>query len=509
MSISVQKSDAEKLKVAEAKLEKQTTDWLVAQEELKKLAGETSKHVGDANEAEFETVRKLLSDVRSDLISSQKALASSRQKIESQDQLLEMQLAELEEQRRSIMSYMISLRDAGVEVEGEKAKLRVAEAQNKELERDLSLEKELVSELQKELDKERLSLKEAIVEISTLKEEIDRKSAAFEQSQTFLKSKESELVEARLEIQHLKSEQASLLLILEEKDLELSNAKTMLEEVNKEIDELKRILRSREEELTKAMSMLKEKDEHVQTIEHNLSNAKSRFTEAEMVVEKIVDLTKEAVLSFDDEEGYHALGPLDQNNDSLTPSWLDGFGDSFKWQKKQLEAELVFTRESLKTKEMEILAAQKDLTIKDEELKTVIRKLEAKEKEITELKGDKDGIKQLYALAQERMGDKSVGDLAIEKLQFEVAQLEVEAATSALQKIAEMSRELLNKTGLCVELEASDHDMSLYKQDNTEARINAINANKCSVEVQSEVSRLLTLTQQLVVEANVTGYMSQ
>ncbi|KAL0311764.1 UNVERIFIED_CONTAM: hypothetical protein Sradi_5575700 [Sesamum radiatum] len=459
----MQKSEAEKLKVAEAKLEKQTMDWLVAQEQLKKLAEETSNHVGKANETleEFGRVKKLLSDVRSELVSSQKALASSRQKMEGQDQLLERQLTELEEQRRSVMSYMKSLRDAEVEVESERVKLRVAEARTR-------------------------SLKGIYPWRKSLLKEIDDKSAAFEQTQTLLKAKESELVEARLEIQQLRSGHASLQLVLEEKNLELSDAKKMLEEVNQEIAELKGILFSREDELHQAI-----------------------FAEAETVVEKIVDLTKEVVLSFN-EEGCSALSPLDHNNVRLPPPLLYGPADGFKWQKKQLEAELEFTRQSLRAKEMEILAAEKALTIKDEELKMVLQKLDAREKEITELKRemmqDKDDLRQLNALAQERIGEKSVGDLAIEKLQLEAAQLEVEAATNALQKITEMSRELLNKAGLTIE---ADYDTSLFEQNGSEARINAISDNECPAEVKSELSRLLTLTEQLVKEAGIAGDTSQ
>lgn len=284
--------------------------------------------------------------------------------------------------------------------------------------------------------------------------------------------------------------------------------KKMLEEVNQEIAELNGILFSREDELHQAMSMLKEKDEHSQTMQHELSNAKLRFAEAETVVEKIVDLTKEVVLSFN-QEGCSALSPFEQNNVRLPPPLLYGPADGFKWQKKQLEAELEFTRQSLRAKEMEILAAQKALTIKDEELKMVLQKLDAREKEITELKRDmmrdKDDLRKLNALAQERIGERSVGDLAIEKLQLEAAQLEVEAATSALQKITEMSRELLNEAGLTIEAD----DTSLFEQNGSEARINAITDNECSGEVKSELSRLLTLTEQLVKEAGIAGETSQ
>ncbi|KAK9279062.1 hypothetical protein L1049_012737 [Liquidambar formosana] len=109
-------------------------------------------------------------------------------------------------------------------------------------------------------------------------------------------------------------------------------------------------------------------------------------------------------------------------------------------------------------KEMKVLAAQRALNIKDEELKMILGKLDAREKELKRIKEevieDANDLKKLYALAQERIGEKSIGDLAIEKLQIEAAQLEVEAATSALHKLAEMSQELLNKASLSIEADS-------------------------------------------------------
>jgi hypothetical protein len=51
------------------------------------------------------------------------------------------------------------------------------------------------------------------------------------------------------------------------------------------------------------------------------------------------------------------------------------------WQQKRLENVLELTKENLKTKEMEVLAAQRALTIKDEELKMTLARLDAKEGE--------------------------------------------------------------------------------------------------------------------------------
>ena len=59
---------------------------------------------------------------------------------------------------------------------------------------------------------------------------------------------------------------------------------------------------------------------------------------------------------------------------------------------------------------MEVLAAQRALTIKDDELKIVLGRLEAREKELQRLKvemvEDANDLRKLYALPQERIGEK-------------------------------------------------------------------------------------------------------
>lgn len=495
VSMIMQKTEEEKLRAVEAKLEKQTVDWLVAQEDLKKLAKEASKYTGEANETleDFRRVKKLLADVRSELVLSQKALSSSRQKMEDQQKLLEKQLIELEEQRRSVLSYMTSLRDARVEVESGRVKLRVAEARNKELERDLSMEKELLEELQKDLDRERLSLKQATEEMSFLQKELVRRETEFREAQDLLEVKESELVEARLEIQYLKSEQASLQLMLEDKDLELSNARNMLGKMNQEIAELRVLMNSRDNQLMQVNTMLKDKDEQVQTLWHDLNDTKLRFSEAESVVEQIVELSNNMVLSIKDGD-YNALTPSNEKPE-----------DNFKWQKKQLETELEIMRESLRSREMEVLAAQRALTIKETELNMVLGKLDEREKELKEMKEeltrDSEDLRKLYALAQERIGEKTVGDLAIEKLQLEAAQLEIEAATSALQKITDMSRELLDKASLSIQ---TDYDTAIYPLNGSEIGTSVANEEYLG-EVKTEVARLSALTEKLLEEAGIVG----
>ncbi|XAR69389.1 hypothetical protein NMG60_11000942 [Bertholletia excelsa] len=504
-SVSLQECEREKLKVAEAGLEKKTTEWFLAQEELKRLEDEASKYKEEANKTleDFRRVKKLLSDVRSELVLSQNALASSRQKVEDQELLLQKQLGEIEVQKQSVMSYTKSLEDAQIELESERAKLRVAEDRNKELERDLSLEKELVELLQEELDKERDSLQQAIEEKSSIQEELDQERTKFSETQNLLQGKESELVEARIEIHCLKSELTSFQLILEEKDLELVNARRKLEEVNEEIAELRNLLNSQEKQLIQATSTLKDKEENLQIIQHELNDTKLKYSEAETVVKRIVDLTNKLIISVKDED-YEGSETYNDVERELLDPLLKKSTDDFTWQKKQLESALEFTRESLRSKEKEVLSAQRALTVRDEELKKVLERLDAKERELKKVKEemvqDANDVRNLYAIAQERIGGRTISDLAIEKLQLEAAQLEVEAAIGALHKLAEMSQELLGKA--CLSLDADSNTEVLLLNNGSDPSLGVVN-NMQFGEFKTEVARLSALTDQLVKEAGI------
>ncbi|KAJ4913696.1 Myosin heavy chain-related protein [Raphanus sativus] len=461
VSIAAKKLEGEKLRETEASLRKQTEEWLVAQVEVSKLQEVTVKRLGEANETmeDFRRVKKLLTDVRFELVSSREALLSSR-----------AQMGEKE-----------------LEVESERVKLRVAEAKNFALEREISLQKELLEELREELKKERSLLEKAMLDISTIQDELDKKTNEFQVSQSLLQEKESSLVEAKLEIQHLKSEQASLELLLQEKDEELTEARNKLEEVNREVTELKMLMINREDELTQAAELLKEKDVHLHRIEDELGSSEMRVSEAEMVVERIAELTSRLVMST--------------TKDLISVEALEKQPRvDYGMENKRLVMELNFTRENLRLKEMEVLAAQRALTFKDEEINVVMGRLEAKERELKKLKeetdSDSEDLKMLYALAQERIEGKTMGDLAIEKLQLEAAQLEVEAATSALQKLAEMSTELLTQADMSI----IDADSSFVVIPDDEVNQQE---NSCIDEVKTEVGRLWSLTEKLLENAGM------
>ncbi|KAI3687117.1 hypothetical protein L1987_80808 [Smallanthus sonchifolius] len=481
--------EEENLKVVEGNLEKQTMDWLLAQEEMRNLADEASKHTveGDENLQEFTRVKKLLADVRLELVSSQKSLASSRKEMEDQQEVLEKELLELEQHRESLIAYAKSLGDAEVEVESERVKLRLAEARNQELKRDLLIEKDVIKELQNQLDDEKHSLLQATEEMSVLRDELDRKKSEYESMRIALESKESQLVEAKLEIQHLKSTQAFLELMLKEKESELSQAQEMLSEVNQEILNLKMLLSSRETELTETTTMLKERDKQVEKIQHDRDETNLKYFEARSVVERIFELTNKVVSSIEHE-------------------------GQILSKEKQLETELDLMMETLRSREMEVLQTRRALTIKENELKMALNKLNERENEMKEMRQElttgADESRKLYEMVQER-----IGELAIEKLELEAAQLEVEAATNALEKITEMSRELLRATSVLVEV---DYDIDISTKNIPETASEngclavknipeTVSENGCLAELKTEVARLSDWTETLVREAGIDG----
>jgi chromosome segregation ATPase len=503
ISKATKKLEQEKLRETEANLKKQTEEWLIAQDEVNKLKEETVKRLGEANETmeDFMKVKKLLTDVRFELISSREALVFSREQMEEKELLLEKQLEELEEQRKSVLSYMQSLRDAHTEVESERVKLRVVEAKNFALEREISVQKELLEDLREELQKEKPLLELAMHDISVIQDELYKKANAFQVSQNLLQEKESSLVEAKLEIQHLKSEQASLELLLQEKDEELAEARNKLGEVNQEVTELKALMISREDQLMEATEMLKEKDVHLHRIEGELGSSKLKVTEAEMVVERIAELTNRLLMSTTNGQNQNAMRINNEISIDSMQQPLEKPHDDYGMENKRLVMELSFTRENLRMKEMEVLAVQRALTFKDEEINVVMGRLEAKEQELKKLKeetiNDSEDLKVLYALAQERVGEKTMGDLAIEMLQLEAANLEVEAATSALQKLAKMSTELLTQADMSIEADTTHTVMP--------ERGYSEGSNECLGEVKTEVVRLWSLTEKLLENAGIVA----
>ena len=209
------------------------------------------------------------------------------------------------------------------------------------------------------------------------------------------------------------------------------------------------------------------------------------------------------VISIKDED-YSGLGAFDGTGHGYFQQPRGEHGEDFMLQKKQLEIELELTKESLRQKEIDVLVAQRSLAVKDEELKLLLERSDTKEKELTkmkeELEQDAKDLRKLYALAEERMGEKSVGDLAIEKLQLEAAHLEVEAATSALQQLSEMSRELLNGATSMLEV---DSDLSIFPAEGSDFWTNLEENDESFDMVKTQVVKLSALTEELLKDAGI------
>ncbi|CAH1428123.1 unnamed protein product [Lactuca virosa] len=442
ISTMLLESENEKLKVVEENLEKQTMDWLVANEEMTELPS-TVEYFDDLTR-----VRMLLSDVRSELVSSRESLILSRKKMEDQQAVLEHEILELEEHRKSLSAYTRSVKDAETEVEKERVMFRLAEGRNQEFQRDLLIEKELIDELQNQLNSEKDSLRKANEEILEIKDELNRRNLEFLEIQNLLESKEAELVDAKIEIQSLKSERVCLEVMLNEKESELSDAREILNEVNREIMNLKTLLGRK--------------------IETGID-----YSEAKNVVERIFELTNKV-------------------DDSIVKP-------ESKWEKKRVETELDVIRGTLRLREFEVLRSRREIMIKEDKVKSVLEKLDERENEMAEMKRelsqDVDELRRLYAMAQERIGERTMGELAIEKMELEAAEIEIEAAVSALEKIMEMSRELLRATSVIVDAD-SDLDVSM-------------GIERCGFEdpgfeeLRMEAARLSDFTEKLVREAGI------
>ncbi|KAI3890998.1 hypothetical protein MKW98_007303 [Papaver atlanticum] len=507
-SMKMRELERGRLKLAEEHLQKRTLEWLSANEELKYLAENAHRNLAEANETfeDFKRVKKLLVNVKSELVSSQKSLASSRKKMEEQGNQLENQLVELKKQKNFMKSYLKNLENAQVEVESERAGIDLAKNRNKEVKRDLNLDEELITQLQEELNKERSSLELANQEIISIQTKLEQNTSKFEETQNLLRVKESELVEERLQLQHLKSEWTSTQLILQERDTDLFHARQNLEELYLDIAELKRLLTSREEQLIQTRTELQDKDKEVDVIQSELNDTMLKYSEAASVVKRITDLTNKLVHSMkEDEEGYDGSAgfPLEEETElpgmeHLLLKTIEKPVQISRREMKQLETELEMTKESLREKEMEVLATQRALLVKDEKLKTVINRLDDKEGELSRMKeemvDDANGLRKLYELAQEKIGDKTIGDLAIERLQLEAAQLEVEAATTALQKLANMSGELLDKANITAQANIDEIFPEVLLVQEREERLS---------EAEYEIARLSNLTEQLVKDAGI------
>uniref|UniRef100_A0A6N2KJ94 Uncharacterized protein n=1 Tax=Salix viminalis TaxID=40686 RepID=A0A6N2KJ94_SALVM len=89
------------------------------------------------------------------------------------------------------------------------------------------------------------------------------------------------------------------------------------------------------------------------------------------------------------------------------------------------EPELVEDKLDLSSRRLNSGRELKSDRNRNEELKIVLERMETKEKELKNLKEaaveDANDLRKLYSLAQERIGERNIGNLAIKKLKLERA----------------------------------------------------------------------------------------
>lgn len=540
MSEKKRKEEEGKLKILENNLEKRWVAWLVAQQEMKNLVHEISKYQGKALAAdkELKKVNGRLYDLKKRLMSSQRSIETFSNNLRAQESQFEQQLKELFTEKNAIESYEARLRSAQLEVENEREKLRLAEQQQKGLEHDLFCERKTVDELKAELQRDRTHLQQTIMDVSLLENELEKRTQALNDTQTSLWLKESELVATRLEMHKLNAELASMQLNLKDKGNDLNSAHMYMEKLHEEVSQLKALMGSKEDKLVKATDLLEEKKEQMNMMQLDLDNNEIKLSEASMLMKNISDLTKSLVASEREGKGvrmdedslliktnyelFAAKRALLERELELRHFWENSAEDMKRYQ--QREAEIEALKELLKEKEKEILAAHRALAVKDEELKVLLDRWEDRETEIMKMREEvieeANGLNTLHATVQNRIGDKTLGELAVEKLELEAAKLDVEAGVHALRNLVNLSNELIREKNVSFEVSSNNHSTrAKYHETNmrshepgeslqegsmseiVDLKGKLIERDAALEETKKAVSHLTSIAKQLMAEA--------
>ncbi|KAM3227864.1 hypothetical protein ACQJBY_059551 [Aegilops geniculata] len=492
------KTNEEKLKVAEQELEKQSLGWLAAQQELKELAQLAFKDTDDIKGiiTDFKRVRSLLDAVRCELISSKDAFASSRRQIEDQAAQLQKQALELEDQQVLLMSYTHDLEAAQLEIQGKTQELKYAQSRCHELESQLLQEMEKVESLETELTKERQSLDHR-TEVGFLQKELVQKENECTKSQELVKVKEFELLEARQEVQDMKLKVESIQLAVQEKDSELSDTQSRLTEVSSEIVELQQLLNSKKDQLVQARTELHDKEQHIETLESELDSIRFRCSQAESMVQRMAELTGDLASSV--KAGEMDIYTLLDDEISSTGTALE----SNLHKHNQLEADIEMLRECLRHKDMELRAAHEALDAKDQELKAVLKKWDVKERELRELEElpDPSATNELAGFSSETTEGGIVGEMELPELQIEAAGVEALAATNALMKLADMTKDFFKhgKADSGIDLVASESQ----KISKCDPKMEVHKKTDVILEAEKDIVRLFSLTKQIVTDYTI------
>lgn len=535
------KEEEGKIKKLENNLEKRWVAWLVAQQEMKKLVHEVSKYQGKAlaAEKELKVVSSRLYDLKNRLMSSQRSIETSSDNLRAQENQFEQQLNELFTEKSAIESYEARLRDAQLEVENEREKFRLAEQQQKGLEYDLFCERKTVDQLKAELQRDKTHLQQTVMDVRLLENELEKRTQALNDTQASLRVKESELVATRLEMHKLNAELASMQVNLKDKGNDLDSAHMYMEELHEEMSQLKALMGSKEDKLVKATHLLEEKKEKMNMMQLDFDNNEMKLSQANLLMKNIADLT--AALAGSEREGkgvrmdedsllikanyelFAAKRALVERELEIKHFRENSAEDMKRYQQRETDIEAL--KELLKEKEKEILAARRALAVKDEELKVLLNRWEDRETEIMTMREEvieeANGLNTLHATVQNRIGNKTLGELAVEKLELEAAKLDVEAGMHALRNLVNLSNELVRENKVSLEVSSDNHSTEVNCHNETNMRSHEpeeslqeglmselvdlkgklIERDAALEETKKAVSHLTNIAKQLIAEA--------
>ncbi|BBN17468.1 hypothetical protein MPTK1_7g14770 [Marchantia polymorpha subsp. ruderalis] len=511
----------EKLEQTEAELEKRAKSWMIAQQELKALEQEL-KTERIANE-ELKTIKKLLAEVEDELEMSLASAETYRSAVEEQDLLLEKQDEEFNAQSLLLEEFQTNLEFAKSELLKERDMLKRAQASYETLQKEMDEAKRTVEILSEQLVQEKEALRDSVQLVNSLKADLQLKDDSLTDTTLALQLKEAELISAKLELQHVKSKFSLVQHNLTAKTRELEAAQSMVQELRKEVSQVKSLLQSKEEQLRKLTTLLQEKEEQLSIMRIDLDDSKVQLSEATSVVEQIsalsralVDSAKQGATSTHDDES--VLMQTNLELFSANRSLLERELQLQHYQEKamenailreEVEAELEAVQECLKEKDNELVETREALFEKEQELKQVLARWESREKELhqlaEELMTEAKTLTSLRSFLQEKGDGARVQTMGpTEAMDLEIAKLEVESTLCALQSLADLSKQLVDKSTEELSSYSSPTSISLETNDFVESLKGQLVEKDSALELtKSALDSLTRLTERLVLEAGV------
>lgn len=184
---------------------------------------------------------------------------------------MEKKVAELQDQKLHVVSYMNNLKDTALALE---TKLIAGFDEPKS---QISGAGRLMVELEERFNRERATLEPRNQEIASLRKELGEKEFAFSDVRNLLQVRESEMLKERLKIEKLKVVQDIIKLTLQEKDADLLKAQDVLAEVCNDIADLQKLMNSKEQQFIEATTRLREMEDRIEKMQLELGDMKAKF----------------------------------------------------------------------------------------------------------------------------------------------------------------------------------------------------------------------------------------